>query len=306
MSLPEVYNPPAGPDIVTSPGDRQKAGVDWHYADAYNQAQMAKYNNEYNYWLWKQQVEYNSPSNQVARLKEAGLNPNFNSIEGTGNISSIPSSSGSISPSIGRNITQSTQNLISLAGAITTAFGQGVNAISTLSGVPPLSKVGEYRNLLFNLGKQNLKGKELQNYRSLIDSLVESYLAGGDISSMTIEDENGEYTKVNVPFGIRNPGTGETIVFDPLQMGARRMQEANLSLLDQRLKNLGADFDLKQLVKTAKSIQNERILPAQASVMEGKAGAAVIGKVINKVLTGEAITLNDFVGAILALLVQKW
>lgn len=45
---------------------------------------------EMKYWLMQQ--EYNSPANQVARLKEAGLNPNlFYSQGNTGNASSTPS-----------------------------------------------------------------------------------------------------------------------------------------------------------------------------------------------------------------------
>lgn len=64
--------------------------------DAQNQLNIAAYNNAYNYWLWQQQTEYNSPANQMARLKAAGLNPNYNSIDGTGNISNIPSSNASL------------------------------------------------------------------------------------------------------------------------------------------------------------------------------------------------------------------
>ena len=174
MALPEVTNVPQ-PDLALTRGQRIDKGVGQYYVDTYNQLQMAKYNNEYNYWLWKQQMEYNSPSNQVQRLKEAGLNPNFNSIDGTGNASSIPSSSGSISPSVGRNASQAAGNIISVADTIINGFSKGLSTISALSDVPPLAKLPEYRDMLFKIGAENLKGKQLDNYKSLVQSVVDTY-----------------------------------------------------------------------------------------------------------------------------------
>lgn len=44
-----------------------------------------------NYWMWNQQNEYNSPLNQMLRLKEAGLNPNLMYGKGTtGNSEQLP------------------------------------------------------------------------------------------------------------------------------------------------------------------------------------------------------------------------
>ena len=88
-SLPEVSSAPQL-NYIASRSQRVANNVGRDYIDAFNQAQMAKYNNEYNYWLWQQQAEYNSPSNQVQRLLDAGLNPNYNSIEGAGNLSNSP------------------------------------------------------------------------------------------------------------------------------------------------------------------------------------------------------------------------
>lgn len=113
---------------VTSKDQRKAAGVSsFDYVDAYNQSQMAQYNNEYNYWLWQQQQEYNTPANQVARLKEAGLNPNYNSIDGTGNMTSIPTSSGSISASIG-------SNRIARLSQVTQAVSSIFNNLNDISG----------------------------------------------------------------------------------------------------------------------------------------------------------------------------
>lgn len=47
--------------------------------------------NEWNYQLWREQMAYNTPANQVARLRAAGLNPNlFYSQGDPGNASSSP------------------------------------------------------------------------------------------------------------------------------------------------------------------------------------------------------------------------
>lgn len=59
-----------------------------------NQAQMelAKYQNDYNLQMWNKQNEYNTPAAQVARMKEAGLNPALMYSQGnTGNASPAPS-----------------------------------------------------------------------------------------------------------------------------------------------------------------------------------------------------------------------
>lgn len=307
MPLPEVSSAPQL-DIITNTPSAYEKQVSLPYADAYNQAAMAKYNNEYNYWLWKQQIEYNSPANQVARLKEAGLNPNFNSIDGTGNASSIPTSSGSISPSIGRNVAQRTQNIISTASTILSAFSTGLNAVSVLSDTPPLSKLPEYRNTLFQIGKQTLKGKELDSYNKLIDSIVQTYLAGGRQLPATLEDENGNPIGElsDMPFALTHPDKGiGGIIFEPQKMFQSQKAEADLRLLDQRFKNLGVDFDIKQLVKAAKRFYNTEIQPHEAERAKGLAGTASFGQLISKIANGEELSFRDVIAAILALAALK-
>ena len=307
MALPEVTNMPQ-PDLALTRGQRIDKGVGQAYVDTYNQLQMARYNNDYNYWLWKQQMEYNSPSNQVARLKEAGLNPNFNSIDGTGNATSIPSSSGSVTPSVGRNASQMTGNMISLASTIIDGFNKGLSSISTLSDTPPLAKIPEYREMLFKLGKENLRGKEYSNYRSLIESIVDTYLAGGQQLPMTLEDESGNVIGEvsNTPFALTHPDPGiGGVVFEPDKMLARMKAEADYRLTDQRLKNLGLDFDIKGLVKAAKSFYNTEIQPYEAEKAKGLAGTASFGQLINKVANGESLSFNEIIAAILALAALK-
>lgn len=53
--------------------------------------EMAAIQNQYNIDMWKMQADYNSPTAQMARLKDAGLNPNLMyGMGNTGNMSSAP------------------------------------------------------------------------------------------------------------------------------------------------------------------------------------------------------------------------
>lgn len=53
--------------------------------------ELASIQNQYNIDMWKMNNEYNTPANQMARMKEAGLNPNLMYSQGnTGNSSSPP------------------------------------------------------------------------------------------------------------------------------------------------------------------------------------------------------------------------
>lgn len=53
--------------------------------------EMASIQNQYNLDMWKMNNEYNTPANQMARLKDAGLNPNLMYSQGNvGNSSSAP------------------------------------------------------------------------------------------------------------------------------------------------------------------------------------------------------------------------
>lgn len=203
-SLPEVSSAPQL-NYIASRSQRVANNVGRDYIDAYNQAQMAKYNNEYNYWLWQQQAEYNSPSNQVQRLLDAGLNPNYNSIEGAGNLSSIPSSSGSIAPSIGRNMNQRTSNMISAFNAMLSSVSTGVDTMSKLSDLPPLESLQAYRKTLYGLAKENLKGKELDNFNKMINGIYNFALYGGETEPFAL----------NVPWLTVENGNNPFFVFDP-------------------------------------------------------------------------------------------
>lgn len=132
-------------NIITTPKERRQSGIGINYVDAYNQAQMTDYNNRFNEYMWQKQMEYNSPSAQVARLKAAGLNPNYQAVD-AGNVSSAPTSSGNITPSVGKNTMAQAQNSIAAFNAFIKSIHEGVQTVSDLSGIP--DDISGYRKLL--------------------------------------------------------------------------------------------------------------------------------------------------------------
>lgn len=146
-------------------------------ADDFYDYQMAKYNNEYNYWLWQQQAEYNSPAQQMARARQAGLNPN--AVAGnvsSGNLGSIPSSNGKLSG----NITANKLNLANLGinsfNSLLKAVGEGIDATSKISGIP--HDVASYRRSLSDALSYSNEGKLVDNTLRSIEIAKNAHLAG--------------------------------------------------------------------------------------------------------------------------------
>lgn len=163
---------PQPSNIVTSRSDRRKAGISsFDYVDDYNAMQMAKYNNEYNYWLWQQQTEYNSPANQMQRAREAGLNPNV--IAGnvsSGNAASPSPSSGRLPGNIRSNMIQSVNSAINNVNSLIGSIANGVGAVSKLSGIP--SDIPTYRKMLSAALKHSNQNTFLRNQGVLLDSML--------------------------------------------------------------------------------------------------------------------------------------
>lgn len=147
------------------------------FADAYYDAKMAQYNNEYNYWLWQQQAEYNSPAAQMARAKEAGLNPNV--VAGnvsSGNLGSIPSSNGKLSGNVEGNKINLANTAINSFNALLKAVGEGVNATSQISGIP--DDIATYRYLINENQQAGVQGKLVDNILKNIENARYAYLGG--------------------------------------------------------------------------------------------------------------------------------
>ena len=288
-------------NLATSLSGAAKAGVNplafkGAFVDAYNQAQMAKYNNEYNYWLWQQQAEYNSPSNQVQRLKDAGLNPNFNSIDGAGNLGSMPSSSGSITPSVGRNINASIGNVISSVNSLIQGVSQGVDTYKNLSDTPRLKDLSNYRDLLYKTARSQMREADYRQFRQLIGSVIDTLAAGG---SMPDEFELPSPFMVDSLHRDGTPAESGFISISP-QRGA------SFERLFYQALNAKEDNFIKQLVRAAKSFTNENLLPKQLEVLEGKAGMSAIGKALERFSTGEHLGWRDIVALIGAGLASKF
>lgn len=163
--------PPPELNLVQSKGERKRRGVDFDYMDSYNQGEMVRYNNEYNYWLWQQQAEYNSPAQQRARLESAGLNPNYNSVD-SGNLGSIPSSSGSITPSVGKNRALRQQMYVDSFNALVKSIGEGVSSVSKLSGIP--NDVPGYRRMLKEYMGNKLGSSQVEYMLKQIEAVFKS------------------------------------------------------------------------------------------------------------------------------------
>lgn len=229
-------------DIIQSKQDRRDAGIShFEYVDAANQARMAQYNNEYNYWLWLQQAKYNSPAEQRKRLEEAGLNPNFQSVE-SGNLSSIPTSSGSITPSVGRNRAAMVANDIQAFNAVIKSIGEGIGAVSTLSGIPA----------------------DIKDYRKLLNTVLwnKADIGGLDVTLKTIEKIFGAKTKLGIDLGDTLGVTGpDGSIYPTLPNWKESPMVQNLNLKNE---------DLDWLVKL-RQYDFEKMKPEELKLLKERA-----------------------------------
>lgn len=180
---------PTAPQVVSAMDmGASKKTKDWQdsiysaKADAQNQLNMAKYNNDYNYWLWQQQTAYNSPEQQVARLKRAGLNPNFNSIEGAGNASSPSPSSGSLKSNFlgayQANIAakemkiQQANSIVNGLNSLVKNIGEGFRLVDSYANIP--NNITEYRNLMMQTLRNTVElgGKNITRADKAIENMT--------------------------------------------------------------------------------------------------------------------------------------
>lgn len=225
-------------------------------ADAQNQLNMAKYNNDYNYWLWQQQTAYNSPEQQVARLKAAGLNPNFNSIEGAGNASSPAPSSGKLQTNFlgayQASISARAQRLNEI-NSVVSAFndlvknvGQGFDIVRSYSQTP--SSISSYRDGLRDLllWNRNKAGHEA-SIKAVQDRII-SLIATGD---------NSLY--------------GDNPMENPLvkgHLGTLGAQGLAGQIAQQKLDNLVKDGALKDVITGLRKFERDELQPLEKQQLE--------------------------------------
>lgn len=197
VSIPQ--GSPQVPSLVFNREQRLNAGVGILGTDDYNNASMQMYNNAYNYWLWQQQMAYNSPKAQVERLKEAGLNPNFNSIEGTGNAGSIPTAGGGYQSTYGQKHLQAITTGVNIATGLASSVAKGVQALKGISTIPLGESGGirAYRRLLFSIMGNKLQQSGLDVALKNLEAFSTRRLMGIDDMQEGYQDEFGRTFKVD-------------------------------------------------------------------------------------------------------------
>lgn len=154
------------------------------YRDAYNSAVLSQYNNDYQYWLWQQQNEYNSPKAQVERLKEAGLNPNYNSIDGTGN-ASYNAQNQRVSDNVASNQVAFANTGIQAVNTVLKSISEGAQTAKLISEMP--QDISAYRQSINALASANVLDKE----QSAALKKASAFLTG--LQSEHKQMENGLY-----------------------------------------------------------------------------------------------------------------
>lgn len=244
--------PPPELNLVQSKGERKRRGVDFDYMDSYNQGEMVRYNNEYNYWLWQQQAEYNSPAQQRARLEAAGLNPNYNSVD-SGNLGSIPSSSGSITPSIGKNRALRQQMYVDSFNALVKSIGEGVSSVSKISGIP--DDIPTYRRLLTQYMGHNAQSAEYNKILKSIEAvwrsktelgidlplLIPGYGKNGDI---WMKDPDWDKSPVFQNLGLKNEDMQWLVKLREYDFNNTKPEE--LKVIQERARQIGASAGLTE------------------------------------------------------------
>lgn len=199
---------PQVPHLVFNREQRLNAGVGILGTDDYNNASMQMYNNAYNYWLWQEQMKYNSPAAQVQRLKEAGLNPNFNSIDGTGNAGSIPTASGGYQSTYGQKHLQAISTGVQVATGLATAVSKGVQALKTFATTP--KAIGFYRGLLTRIMGNRYEGSNIANMLNDLELKATGKLMGIDSFGDSLESDYG-HVNYDAPFWVKKYGEASFI-----------------------------------------------------------------------------------------------
>lgn len=211
-------------------------------ADTWNEYSMAKYNNDYNYWLLQQQQQYNSPVEQVKRLRAAGLNPNFNSIEGAGNTNySMAASTRGLSSNVGSLGNQQLGLMLNAFNSTLGAISQGVDMTSKISHIP--SDIKKYRKALTN--SEEYKALSAKR-KSEIDTMLSAFEAWtmGQRSEMPFAGWSSDLVAGKLESG--------TDLYSPYQTGVSNIGDTPKGQL------YAANLDYKQ--KSAAYIEAQKVL----------------------------------------------
>ena len=234
--------------------------------DANNQLQMDLWNQqkEYDYKMWQENNAYNTPTAQVQRLKDAGINPAL----ALGNISTGESAS--------------------------TAGGQSIPVTQPSRNENPATEVQAKVQNLALLGKQFVDiSKEREETRALQMSnnwqnVEKSAQVAGMLGDNKLKEQAIDAAKMNNQF-FRDT------------YSARKMQiEEDANNAFKYGLNLSAQGHLTELQKDAQDYSNKHILPQQWANMKATYGnivadsfAKVLGAKSQAALAKSQITLNN-------------
>lgn len=173
-------------NLIANAEERIGKGIGLGYVDQYNDAELARYNNEYNYWLWQQQAEYNSPAQQVARAKEAGLNPNV--IAGnvsSGNLTAMPESRANFKSHIFDNTMQAVNVGLNSFNSVLDAVKTGVNSVSQITNIP--DDIKSYRQMLTQNMYESKEKTVADRIAKNLENIKNSHLLVGDDSQKLLD-----------------------------------------------------------------------------------------------------------------------
>ena len=262
----------------------QTFGFGKDFTDNYINAQMAQYNNAYNYWLWQQQAMYNSPAEQVKRLKEAGLNPNYNAIEGAGNLKDTPASKADIHSSAGSSGRENMAVTLNYANSILEAVKKGIEMTSEIASLP--ADISLYRKHITQQIEDKTKAGQLNNWLKQIEGATRGYYDLGISPSPIREpfflygihpvgdmDQFQGFTFRNLELPLDAPrylDLKSRMTYRDVMTNANRVLEGlrkgQITLNSQQLANLK---------------QQERILKASGDFAKWHQGAQLLGEVVS-------------------------
>ena len=207
-------------------------------AEMNNNAMIQTQNQNYdrNIELWRMQNQYNTPKNQITRLREAGINPILA-------IGGISNSSTPIQP------------------------GQPVQ-LKTAEMQNPLQNLGSMFGGIANIILQEKQAKQIEAVTKItdeqwqIDKLVKlESLKGAGLSNKKIEKEIEQITENIISKQLENTYNAKTIN-DRIMQIALENNEKEISLINQRLQT--------SLLKVEEKIKNQSVIQGNINIEKTK------------------------------------
>lgn len=253
--------------------------------------ELAKYQNEWNEYMWNKQNEYNTPKNQMARYLEAGLNPNLIYGSGSasaGNSSSVPTAANMHVdplpvPNFGDSLNQSINNMrqreltdadIKQKDSVSEYNKAAANAKTQEAALTALKAIGEQYN------------NEANEYmRPYLKRVAEANLKKLESSALDIEQRtewfdvtyNERMTQLKQA-GVNLFKAGEKIDAETRYFVQRSFESAeNVVYLRSKAEQLQYELDTNPSVETKKAF-NETMLQLNQSIKEAEEFVAQGGK----------------------------